>query len=50
MMSTSITAGGFTIDIHANNCITVHSGDIEVYLDNTTGEQIIDIEKHEDLD
>ena len=49
-MSTSVTVGNFTIDIHANNCITVHSGDIEIYLDNTTGEQIIDVQLDEELD
>jgi len=49
-MSTSVTVGNFTIDIHVDNCITVHSGDIEIYLDNTTGEQIIDIQKQEELD
>ena len=46
----SITVGNFTIDVHSNSAITVHNDNFEVYFDDSTKENIIDVTHKAELD
>ena len=45
----SIKLGNFTIDVFSNDSISVHTDNFEVYVDISTGEQIIDVTHKADL-
>jgi|TARA_R110000737_G_scaffold161764_1_gene189631 hypothetical protein len=44
-MYNTVTVGKYEIQIHNDECITIYTDNYEVYLDNTTKEDIVEIKK-----
>ncbi len=43
-----LSIGGFNIEVHKNDYISIQLDSFEIIIDNTTGEEIIDIIKKEE--